>query len=38
VAPPLSWFRGLDLDASWIENVVSAHADLVMQLPVAGKK
>jgi len=25
VAPPLNWFRGLDLDAAWIENVVSAH-------------
>jgi hypothetical protein len=33
VAPPLSWFRGLDLDASLVDNVLSAHAEVIMQLP-----
>lgn len=33
VAPPLSWFRGLDLDASLIDNVLAAHAEVIMQLP-----
>ena len=38
VAPPLSWFRGVDLDAAWIENQLTAHAELIMQLPPAAKK
>ena len=33
VAPPLSWFRGLDLDAALVDNVLSAHAEIIMQLP-----
>jgi hypothetical protein len=31
--PPLNWFRGLDLDATMIENRVSAHAEIIMQMP-----
>ena len=31
--PPLNWFRGLDLDATMIENKVSAHAEVIMQMP-----
>jgi hypothetical protein len=38
VAPPLSWFRGLDLDAAWVENVLSAHGEVLMQLPPGAKK
>jgi hypothetical protein len=37
VAPPLSWFRGVDLDAAWIESQVTAHAELIMQLPPTAK-
>jgi len=33
VGPPLSWFRGLDLEATAIENLLSAHAQVIMQLP-----
>jgi hypothetical protein len=33
VAPPLNWFRGLDADATLVEKVLSAHAEVVMQLP-----
>ncbi|MHC4404137.1 MAG: hypothetical protein ACYTG0_31165, partial [Planctomycetota bacterium] len=33
VAPPLSWFRGLDLDATVTPEVVSVHAEVVMQMP-----
>jgi hypothetical protein len=32
-APPLSWFRGLKLEATMTEEVFSAHAEVVMQLP-----
>ena len=32
-APPLNWFRGLELEASMTEKILSAHAELVMQLP-----
>ena len=32
-APPLDWFRGLDLDAAVQPGVVSAHAQIDMQLP-----
>jgi hypothetical protein len=31
VAPPLDWLRGLDLDASMVNNVLSAHAVVLMQ-------
>ena len=33
VAPPLNWFRGLDLDALTQGRTLSAHAEVVMQLP-----
>jgi len=33
VAPPLDWFRGLDLDLTATPEAVSVHADLIMQLP-----
>ena len=36
VAPPLNWFRGLDLHASLIDTLLAAHVEVVMQLP--GKK
>jgi hypothetical protein len=32
-APPLSWFRGLELEATMTEQILSAHAEVVMQLP-----
>ncbi len=32
-APPLSWFRGLNLDVAMTENRLSAHADVVMLPP-----
>ena len=34
VAPPLNWFRGLDMDATMIEGLLSAHAEILMQQPV----
>jgi len=34
-APPLSWFRGLDLDALVTQGALTAHADVIMQLPQA---
>jgi hypothetical protein len=33
VARPLTWFRGLDLEATMIESSLSAHAEILMQLP-----
>jgi len=33
VAPPLNWFRGLDLNASLIDTLLAAHVEVVMQLP-----
>jgi hypothetical protein len=33
VAPPLTWLRGLTLDAQMTENVLSLHADVVMEQP-----
>ena len=30
---PLDWFRGLDLEATIIADSLSAHADIIMQLP-----
>ena len=32
-APPLNWFRGLELEASMTEKILSAHAEVLMQLP-----
>ncbi|MBN2581077.1 MAG: hypothetical protein JXB10_18990 [Pirellulales bacterium] len=32
-APPWNWFRGLKLDARMTEKNVSAHAEILMQLP-----
>lgn len=32
-APPLSWFRGLKLEATMTEQIFSAHAEVLMQLP-----
>ena len=32
-SPPLNWFRGLDLEATMTEKTISAHADIIMQLP-----
>jgi hypothetical protein len=36
LAPPWNWFRGLDLEASMTEKNLSAHAEIIMQMP--GKK
>jgi hypothetical protein len=33
LSPPLSWFRGLDLDATMTEKTISAHAEIIMQMP-----
>ena len=33
VAPPLNWFRGLDLHASLVGTLLTAHVEVVMQLP-----
>ncbi|MFH1920639.1 MAG: hypothetical protein ABIP48_12220 [Planctomycetota bacterium] len=33
VAPPLSWFRGLELDAAATPEAFSVHAEIVMQSP-----
>jgi hypothetical protein len=33
VAPPLNWFRGLNLDATMTEKTISAHAEVLMQMP-----
>lgn len=32
-APPLSWFRGLDLEATMTDKNLSAHAEIDMQMP-----
>jgi len=32
-SPPLNWFRGLDLEATMTEKTISAHADIIMQMP-----
>jgi hypothetical protein len=32
-SPPLSWFRGLSLDATMTEKTISAHAEVIMQMP-----
>jgi hypothetical protein len=31
VSPPLSWFRGLDLDAAMTEKHITAHAEILME-------
>ena len=33
MAPPLNWFRGLDLDATMTTDALSAHATIIMQMP-----
>jgi hypothetical protein len=33
VAPPLNWFRGIDLHASLVGTLLSAHAEVLMQMP-----
>ena len=33
LSPPLNWFRGLDLEATMTEKTVSAHAEVIMQMP-----
>jgi hypothetical protein len=32
-SPPLNWFRGLDLEATMTEKNISAHAEVLMQMP-----
>ena len=32
-AAPLRWFRGLDLDATMTERTLSAHAEVIVQMP-----
>ena len=32
-APPWNWFRGLDLEATMTEKNLSAHAEIIMQMP-----
>jgi len=32
-APPLQWFRGLNLDAVMTQRNISAHAEVIMQMP-----
>jgi hypothetical protein len=34
LAPPLNWFRGLKLDATMNEKVLSGQAEVIMQTPV----
>ena len=36
-APPLSWFRGMQLDAGLSDSSISAHLELDMQWPTATK-
>ncbi len=33
VAPPLNWFRALDLHASVVDTLLAAHVEVVMQMP-----
>ena len=33
IAPPLNWFRGLELHASLVDTLLSAHAEVDMQMP-----
>ena len=32
-APPLNWFRGMDLHATLVDTLLAAHVDVTMQLP-----
>jgi len=36
-SPPLSWFRGLELEATMTEKSVSVHAEIIMQMPPKNK-
>ena len=36
-APPLNWFRGLDMDATMTDKDLSAHVEIIMQMP-SGKQ
>jgi hypothetical protein len=36
LAPPLNWFRGLNLDAALTDGSLSAHIELDMQWPAKG--
>ena len=38
LAPPLNWFRGLNLEAKMAEDALTAHAEVVMQLPEPGPR
>jgi hypothetical protein len=33
LSPPLNWLRGLNLDATMTEKSISAHAEVIMQMP-----
>lgn len=33
LSPPLNWFRGLDMDATLTPKALSAHAEIIMQMP-----
>jgi hypothetical protein len=37
-APPLNWFRGLDLEATMNEKNLSAHANIIMQMPTKDRR
>jgi hypothetical protein len=37
LAPPLNWFRGLDLDAALTDNSLAAHIRLDIEWPVPEK-
>jgi hypothetical protein len=37
LAPPLDWFRGGQIEASMNQNLLSAHAEVIMQLPARKK-
>ena len=38
VAPPLSWFRGLDADLTATPDALLVHAELVMQMPAGQER
>ncbi len=33
LSPPLNWFRGMDMDATLTPKALSAHVEIVMQMP-----
>ncbi len=37
LSPPLNWFRGLDLEATMTEKSVSAHGEIIMQMPTENR-